>query len=78
MQVTTDERILIPGQDDWFYFKLYGYSKRKNELIAYLYDKLENLITSHKVKQYFLSVILIRNSIYEFECVRKRHEIYRF
>lgn len=53
LQVTTDERILIPGQDDWFYFKLYGYSKRKNELIAYLYDKLENLITSHKVKQYF-------------------------
>lgn len=53
MQVTTDERLLIPGQDDWFYFKLYGYSKRKNELISYLYDKLENLITSHKVKQYF-------------------------
>lgn len=53
LQVTTDERLLIPGQDDWFYFKLYGYSKRTNELISYLYDKLENLIVSHKVKQYF-------------------------
>lgn len=53
LQVTTDERLLIPGQDDWFYFKLYGYSKRKNELISYLHDKLEHLITSHKAKQYF-------------------------
>ena len=53
LQVTTGERILVPGQDDWFYFKLYGYSKRKNELIAYLYDKLENLIATHKAKQYF-------------------------
>jgi len=53
LQVTTGERILIPGQDDWFYFKLYGCSKRKNELIAYLYDKLESLIGSHKIRQYF-------------------------
>lgn len=53
LQVTTDERLIIPGQDDWFYFKLYGYSKRKNELISYLYDKLETLIASHKAKQYF-------------------------
>ena len=53
LQVTTDERLLIPGQDDWFYFKLYGYSKRTNELISYLYDKLENLIVGHKAKQYF-------------------------
>lgn len=53
LQITTDERLLIPGQDDWFYFKLYGYSKRKNELIAYLYNKLESLIANHKAKQYF-------------------------
>lgn len=42
---------LLPGKDNWIYFKLYGCSKRKNELIVLIYEKLESL--SSILQKYF-------------------------
>ena len=53
LKVNGERRVLLPCKENWLYFKLYGYSKRKNELIAVLYEQLEQLITDNKASNYF-------------------------
>ena len=45
------ESMLLPGNDGWLFFKLYGCSKRRNELITLIYDKLERI--SSLIQKYF-------------------------
>lgn len=42
---------LLPGKDNWLFFKLYGGSKRKSELIVLIYEKLKSLSSS--LQKYF-------------------------
>lgn len=43
--------VLLPGQNNWMFFKLYGCSKRKNELISLLYEKLDFIMP--QLQKYF-------------------------
>lgn len=53
MAIAPREQLLLPGCENWLYFKLYGYRKRKEELIAKLYEFLEMQIRNGLVKRYF-------------------------
>lgn len=53
MQISPHEQTLLPGKENWLYFKLYGYRKRKEELIATLYDLLELRIHNGQIEKYF-------------------------
>jgi len=53
MSIAPRKQILLPGSGNWLYFKLYGYRKRKEELIAKLYELLEMQIRDSQIKKYF-------------------------
>jgi len=53
MKIKRDELMLLPGNNEWLYYKLYGCSKRQNELISIIYEPLEKLVSGGLVKKYF-------------------------
>jgi thiopeptide-type bacteriocin biosynthesis protein len=53
MKINRDELILLPGKENWIFYKLYGYGKRQNEMIAYIYDFLEQFANYGIVQKYF-------------------------
>ena len=53
MSIERDSLTLLPGNNEWLYYKLYGCSKRQNELIAIAYEMLEKLIAEGLVQKYF-------------------------
>ena len=53
MQINRDELIMLPGNEKWMYYKLYGCSKRQNELISLIYETMENCISNGVVQKYF-------------------------
>jgi len=46
ISMNRDGLMILPGKDDWLFFKLYGCSKRQNELLVLIYDKLEEFAPS--------------------------------
>ena len=53
MKVRQQESILLPGSDNWLYFKLYGTTKRRGELLALLYEQLESMVQKGQIRKYF-------------------------
>jgi len=53
MKINRDELMLLPGNSEWLYYKLYGWSKRQNELLSIIYESLEKLVSSGLVQKYF-------------------------
>jgi thiopeptide-type bacteriocin biosynthesis protein len=53
MLLNRDDFMLLPGKENWLYYKLYGCSKRQNELIAYIHETLESMISEGLLKKYF-------------------------
>lgn len=53
MKVRQQESILLPESDNWLYFKLYGTTKRRGELLALLYEQLESMVQKGQIRKYF-------------------------
>lgn len=53
MNIHQKELVLFPYEKNWLYFKLYGYEKRKSELFALLYEKLEYYVQQGLINKYF-------------------------
>lgn len=53
MKTDREKLIILPGKENWLFFKLYGCSKRQNELISVVYENFEKLINSNKAQKYF-------------------------
>jgi len=53
MKLDRSKFMLLPGNDNWFYYKLYGCSKRQNELIVVAYDMLEKIVAEGIAQKYF-------------------------
>lgn len=54
MLINRKNLVLLPGENNWLFFKLYGCSKRKNELISLLYEKLD-LSTPQLLKYFYIN-----------------------
>jgi len=52
-KIEREELMLLPGNTEWLYSKLYGCSKRQNELISILYESLEKLVAEGLAQKYF-------------------------
>jgi len=48
-----EKLMLLPGNDSWLYYKLYGCSKRQNELIAFAHEALEKIVANGAANKYF-------------------------
>ncbi|MCL2426862.1 MAG: lantibiotic dehydratase [Oscillospiraceae bacterium] len=53
MNIDREQLVLLPGNDEWLYYKLYGCSKRQDELIAESYHTLEKLVSDGMAQKYF-------------------------
>lgn len=53
MGIRQQESVLLPGSDHWLYFKLYGTTKRRGELLALLYEQLESMVQKEQIRKYF-------------------------
>ena len=53
MSIKREQLLLLPGNEKWIYFKLYGGSKRLNELISLAYETLEKYIADGLAQKYF-------------------------
>ena len=53
MKVRQQESVLLPGEDSWLYFKLYGSVKRRGELLSRLYEHLESMVQKGQIRKYF-------------------------
>jgi len=53
MKIERTKLMLLPGNDSWFYYKLYGCSKRQNELICASYNELERIVAKGVASKYF-------------------------
>lgn len=53
MKIKRDQLLLLPGNSDWMYYKLYGCNNRQNELISTLYEVCEELVSDGLSKKYF-------------------------
>jgi thiopeptide-type bacteriocin biosynthesis protein len=53
MQVDRNSFFLLPGDENWLYYKLYGCSKRQNELLVTIFDELERMSSESLVNKYF-------------------------
>lgn len=51
--VRPHDQILLPGVENWLYFKLYGNSTRQNELLTLLFDELEKMKIGNILNKYF-------------------------
>jgi len=53
MSIDREQLMLLPGNGEWLYYKLYGYSKRQNELISEAYATLEKFVSGGLAQKYF-------------------------
>jgi len=53
MAIERDPLMLLPGNNEWLYYKLYGCSKRQNELISVAYENLQKLVAEGFAQKYF-------------------------
>lgn len=53
MKVQQQESVLLPGSDNWLYFKLYGNTKRRGELLTLLYEQMESMVQKRQIRKYF-------------------------
>jgi len=53
LKLDRNKLMLLPGNDSWLYYKLYGCSKRQNELITITNESLEKIVTEGVAQQYF-------------------------
>jgi len=53
MNINREQLMLLPGNNEWLYYKLYGCSKRQDELIAETYHTLEKLVSGGLAQKYF-------------------------
>lgn len=53
MEVESQKQILLPGNKNWLYFKLYGYMKRREEILSMLYEFLEAQVHREQIEKYF-------------------------
>lgn len=53
MELQQQESVLLPGNDNWLYFKLYGTTKRRGELLTILYERLETMVQKGQIRKYF-------------------------
>jgi len=53
MDVDRSQLMLLPGNDKWLFYKMYGYSKRQDELIAEAHYALEKLASDGLAQKYF-------------------------
>jgi len=53
LKLDRDKLMLLPGNSSWLYYKLYGCSKRQNELIAVAYESLEKIVAEGIARKYF-------------------------
>jgi len=53
MNIDRNKLLLLPGNTEWLYYKLYGYSKRQNELISIMYETMEKLVSDGLAQKYF-------------------------
>jgi len=53
MQIDRESLFVMPGDENWLYYKLYGCSKRQNELLTMAFDELEKMTSENLVHKYF-------------------------
>ena len=53
MELQQQKSVLLPGSDNWLYFKLYGTTKRRGELLTILYEQLESMVQKGQIRKYF-------------------------
>lgn len=53
MKIQQQESVLLPGSDNWLYFKLYGNTKRRGELLTLLYEQMESMVQKRQIRKYF-------------------------
>jgi len=53
MDIDRAQLQLLPGNEEWLYYKLYGCSKRQDELILAAYDVLDKLTAEGIAQKYF-------------------------
>jgi len=53
MKLNRNKLMLLPGDDRWLYYKLYGCSKRQDELIVVAHNSLEKIVTMGVAQKYF-------------------------
>lgn len=53
VKIERDKSMLLPGNEKWLYYKLYGGSKRQNELISAAHETLEKLVAGRLARKYF-------------------------
>ncbi len=53
MNISREQVAIFPGQHNWLFFKLYGCSKRQDELISLIYPELEKYVEQGQIQQYF-------------------------
>lgn len=53
MKIHQRDLDLIPGKENWLYFKLYDNIKFRNELLSIIYKNMEILIDEKMIDQYF-------------------------
>lgn len=53
MKIRQQRSVLLPGDENWLYFKLYGSTKRSRELLALLYEQLESMVQRGEIQKYF-------------------------
>jgi len=53
MQIDRESLFVMPGDENWLYYKLYGCSKRQNELLARAFYELEKMTSENLVHKYF-------------------------
>ena len=53
MKIDREQLMLLPGNNEWLYYKLYGCSKRQNELISAAHATLQQLVAEGLAQKYF-------------------------
>jgi len=53
IETEREQCMLLPGNNKWLYYKLYGCSKRQNELISVAYEILEKFVIEGLAEKYF-------------------------
>ncbi|MBR2894189.1 MAG: lantibiotic dehydratase [Oscillospiraceae bacterium] len=53
MNIDRQKTVVLPGQENWLFFKLYGSSKRRNELISVLGGDLTQLVENKIASKFF-------------------------
>jgi len=53
MGMERKDLVLLPGDKEWLFYKIYGCSKREEELLSVIHEKLESFIEKGMMQKYF-------------------------